>query len=304
MKKFTAKDAVKEFDDYYFKSMMAEHESDEPAREERLRVSGFPFCALRFAHKKLVAHLTVRKMKYGSKFHTGVGAITHEIIQQWVGMGGKVWGAWKCKRDGCEGKRELSKNPRCPVCKSYMEYEEITVVAFNNVSGHIDCIFRDSRNNWWIVDYKTTSTRTLAHQKEEPTLPYATNIAQIEAYCALVELTFDIEITGWMLHYVTRDNPLYNRMTKWGLTNAARKVEILAAIGQYDRDYELTKDLSEFSTVRKLMRLKPCSTQDEYMSKMKHFEPCPLLGVCFHKTNLQDEMKMAWMASDDAIRKL
>jgi rubrerythrin len=131
-------EAAREFDAYYIKTMTAEHLSDEQERPESLRVSSFPFCALRMIWNRMTAHTRVRKMKYGQKFHTGVGTITHAVIQAWAGRGGQVWGAWKCNVRRCGGIREFSRNPKCPKCDAQMEYVEITVTAFKNVSGHID----------------------------------------------------------------------------------------------------------------------------------------------------------------------
>jgi hypothetical protein len=118
-------------------------------------------------------------------------------------------------------------------------------------------------------------------------------VAQIEAYCALVELVVDIKISGWMLHYITRDDPVYGRVTKVGLTDEAKKKEILKRIRGYDRHYELAKSLTG-SIIKTLIDEKPCTTQEVYIKDIKAFNPCPLEGVCFHKKNLVDEMRMVW----------
>lgn len=171
-----------EFGNYYATELSKEY-VDLEQRPDRLRVSGFPFCGLESAYKLMVKDETIRKAGFGSKYYTGVGTLTHEIVQDMVGMGGRILGQWNCLTPNCKGVRLLSRKNKCPICKGLMRYEELTVSAFKYVSGHLDGIYKTKDGEYFVVDYKTSSVRVIESQHERRTLPYHHNVCQIRAYC-------------------------------------------------------------------------------------------------------------------------
>jgi ATP-dependent helicase/DNAse subunit B len=168
-----------------------------------------------------------------------------------------------------------------------MEYEELEVKAFNNLSGHIDGVYRDKNGKYWIIDYKTSSVRVIKSQKENPTLPYAKNKAQIMAYVALIERCYDIKIEGWSLLYIARDDPFTYKVVS-GTVSDRIKERIIRKCKEYDDQYEVYKRLKDpktatWSDMQKLIEGKQCKTFEFYSEHFSGFKGCPLAPVCFTK---------------------
>lgn len=289
------KDILLEFGGHYVKHTATEL-PDPEVREDRLRVSGFPFCGLRAAYKKLVKHTKEPVMTLGMKYYTGVGTLSHEIIQDWLGLGGRILGQWRCTAPGCIGLRQISRRNDCPICKAQMKYEELTVTAFKHLSGHLDGIYKADNGEYFVIDYKTSSVRVITTQHEQRTLPYHGNVCQIRAYCALIELVFNIKISGWMLHYIARDAPLKVYRTEGRrITDEEKKAE-LKKIKLYDRHWDIVANLKKFEQIKVLISEKPCATDEFYKKEFHGFTPCPLSqgGVCFQPKRLKEIMRIVW----------
>ena len=290
------KTIIGEFRGHYASASSAELDDHEPARIPRLRVSGFPFCGLEAAYKRLTNDKVERKMTFGSRYYTGVGTLTHEIIQEWMGRSGRILGQWKCKTEGCKGVRLISRKNICPICKGFMAYEELTVTAFKYVSGHLDGIYRAENGEYFVIDYKTSSVRVITTQHENRTLPYYHNVCQIKAYCALIELLFEIKISGWMLHYIARDNPLTTYRTEGKRVSDEEKKEILVKIKGYDRHWGMVINMHKFSDLMQLVEEKPCRNREFYMKEFHGYTPCPLSqgDMCFQPKKLERLLKIVW----------
>lgn len=269
---------------------------DERRREERLRVSSFPYCPLQHAYTRMTKHEKPPAANFGSFYYTSVGTATHDVIQDFFGRTGKIYGKWICRDPHCKGKREFSSKDICPLCKGRMNYVELTVKAYKNVSGHLDGVWKDEEGRYWLIDYKTCSTRIILSQKKNPTLPYHHNVCQIKAYCALIELMFDIEISGWILMYVARDDPAMFSKPVGKFMSAKEKKRELKKIKGYDRDWDRVMNLFKFEDLQEVIADKPCTSYDYYKEHFDHFDPCPLAasGVCFKKKQLKELMKIVW----------
>lgn len=284
-----------EFKNYYVSAVAKEIE-DERVREERLRVSSFPYCPLQHAYTRLTKHEKDKTAGFGSYYYTQVGTVTHDIIQDFAGRGGKIYGAWLCTKKKCDGTRAFSSKNKCPKCGARMRYEELTVKAFKNLSGHLDGVWKSESGEYFVVDYKTSSTTVLMSQKKNPTLPYHHNVCQIKAYCALLELCFDIKISGWILMYVARDNPMiWSKAVGEYISDKAKKRQ-LKKIKGYDRDWDRVVGLTSFSELMELVKEKPCSSHDDYLEKFDSIDPCPLSkgGICFNAKQLKSTLKIVW----------
>lgn len=287
----------REFGTYYTEQMLREHPDKTPERPDALRVSGFPYCGLKHAYMRLTKHLEVKMAGFGAQFYTGVGTVTHEVVQGFLGHGGKMYGIWNCTTKGCGGRREFSKNNKCPRCSAVMAYEEFTVKAFRNVSGHLDGVYKSKNGEWWVVDYKTCSVRVLGQQAVERTLPYHHNVCQIRAYCALLETIYEVKISGWLLHYLARDDPARAHATLGARVTTKEKARELQKIKGWDKHFGLVmkKPVIDLNTLYLLAEEKPCKDRAYYDRQYATYNPCPLSkgGMCFApKKQLQEFLEL------------
>ncbi len=263
----------------YFRTSLKKPLKDLVPFERKLRVSGFPYCGLKHAYEKItfVNHDSDHALK---SYYCDVGTAAHAVFQRWLGVGGRIYGDWKCRNPKCKHVVHFSNKHRCPKCKHEMLYEEFTVKAFKHVTGHLDGVYKSLDGRYWVIDYKTSSMRVVGSQRREPTLPYAKNEAQIMSYCALIELMYDIEIAGWMLLYAPRDDP--DRVAVYGEElGAEQKQRILKKIKKYDTQYETVLNLSDFDQMDYLIKTRACKTREFYVEHLQGFDGCPIEAVCF-----------------------
>jgi len=263
----------------HFKKALSKTLPDLVEFQPRLRVSGFPFCGLKAAWKKITNHVEPDADALKS-FYCDIGTAVHTVLQRFVGSLGKMYGNWLCLNKRCKHVVKFSPHINCPKCGSEMLYEEFSIKAFRHVSGHTDGLFKDKYGKFWIVDYKTTSVSVIESQKDKPTLPYQKNKAQILAYVALLELELNIEISGWMLVYVARDKPTVFKVTG-GFVDSKTKNRILKKIRLYDKQYETVLNLDSHEKLDYLVSTKACKSHEYYKKHLEGFEPCPLEPVCF-----------------------
>lgn len=269
---------VKEFE-AYFKRSLAHPLPDLVPREPRLRVSGFPWCGLKAAYRKI----TWYKKSDGDAlkdFYCDIGTAAHTVFQRWLGSTGSIYGDWKCRNRKCRHVVHFSNKHICPKCKSEMEYVEFTVTAFRHVSGHTDGLYRTKDGKFYIIDYKTSSVRVINGQKYEATFPYQKNKAQIMAYVVLLEQLLNIKIEGWMLLYVARDTPTICKAVG-DVVSDETKVRIWKTIKRYDQQYEVLLNLETQEQLDYLVATKPCKNHKYYKKHLEGFDPCELAPVCF-----------------------
>lgn len=101
--------------------------------------------------------------------------------------------------------------------------------------------------------------------------------------CALVEQTHDIEIAGWALLYIARDDPLKTFEIVGDEVTAKQKAKILKKIRSYDRQWDVVQSASSASDIDYLIANKTCKTVEFYNEFMRGFNGCPLESVCFTK---------------------
>ena len=293
------RDILQEFDSHYKDQVQAEL-PDLVIRDDTLRVSSFPYCGLRHFYRRL--HPVTPTTNFGGAYYTGVGTVTHEAIQRWLGHSGRMLGMWTCSKANCSGKRDFSFRNVCPKCGSEMNYKEFEVKAFNHLSGHLDGIYRSKDGRYWLVDYKTSSVRVISTNWKTKLLPYGYNVDQITAYCSLIEKKHKIKISGWILYYLSRDSPLYVSKVTGGFISAKEKREYLERMEVWDRHYEhLMVHMKRLADVKLLIDEKPCTSKAVYDAKYKKFDACPLSvgGVCFDPHRLRDTLKKAWAERPD-----
>lgn len=300
MRAQSLEDIEKELEEYQRHALTLSLPDLEP-HPERLRVSGFPFCALKTVFSKLQGcyipddddEAQDAKSTFGKDYYCSVGTATHTVLQRYMASGGRILGDWKCYR--CGATRQACFKKRCKKCGAEMEYEEFSVKAFKHLSGHLDGVWQAKDGRYYVIDYKTCSVRALAMHKKEGTLPYVKNQVQIMTYCALIEKTLGIKISGWLLIYVARDNPMMHFKVVGGMITPEEKSRLYEMARKYDRHYEALLGCKEWRTVKMFIREKPCRDYDYYSEYFKGFKGCPLESVCFTK-HLKSTVKDAWAA--------
>lgn len=104
--------------------------------------------------------------------------------------------------------------------------------------------------------------------------------------CALVEELFGIKISGWILAYIPRDNPITTIYPAIGLVSEKEKQHRLEILRGYDTHYGIiAKPLTQKSII-KLVEEKPCKNYDQYESEYQGHNGCPLAAVCFNQQRL------------------
>lgn len=290
------RDTLKDFTSYYSKCVKTEVRLEAPTRTDTLRISGLAYCGLKHVYTRMIQ--PAEYLSFGSEYYTGVGTLTHEAVQDFLGRGGRMYGVWDCEQDGCHGQRTFSANNRCPACNSEMKYNEISIdlsAIFPNVSScHLDGVFKDSKGKYWLVDYKTTNSRTAKQPLETTTLPYPTNKAQIMAYCAVLEWRFNINVEGWILFYIARDQPINTHRAVGNRITVEEKKTIMAKLATASTHYGMVMNATSFDTVTSLVEQKPCKTVEIYEKEYATFGGCPLHHICFENKMLQKELSRAW----------
>lgn len=167
-------------------------------RIHNLRPSQLPFCAGAYFYKHAMRGI-YQDMDYMGGFYTRVGSAVHEVVQTYMGPSGKLLADWHCRV--CGKKRELTHKNKC--CGITMDYHEVSI-DYAGIVGHIDAIFRDSKGDYWILDFKTTSLKGAPSKQKRPGASY---IEQIEAYAFLLWKQYGIKCKGVALMFIPRDNP-------------------------------------------------------------------------------------------------
>lgn len=291
-------------------------ESVQKTRLVHLHPSSLPYCALEHSVGLMENGIpTVREMDLAGYFFTGVGSVIHELLQNHLGRLDKkegmkhkvkVYGNWRCK--ACNAKRYLTLYRDCPSCGGEMWYDEIRI-KWRNVRGGIDKIIRVG-NMLIVLDYKTTGTHILQKQRFQAKgiLPFSSNVHQVKRYCALFKKQYGAEfkeggrfagctVVGWILAYVGRDNPSYQREFIYGgMSRKDLAVEYRKAVKDsrhFDLSWEVYKK-RKWSDLQTLVNEKPCASHSLYVKNMRDsFDPCPLgeSKVCFDPDALRKKLK-------------
>lgn len=276
------------------------------ARYNELHPSSYPWCGLEQAYCE-AKDIKPRAFDMYGDLYTGVGTVVHEVVQDYLGHRGSMYGEWACKGCGVmqrtiKKKGKLStpiKCPtKCPECgHTQFKYEELGIKFGKWTYGHLDGLI-ELDGKLFVVDYKTTSPeKNKQHRQHGNVYPYLKNRAQIESYCVYLEQEYNVKIHGWILVYVSRDNFLKDYVTVMGIVDEEEKERLLKKYKIYDKAYGRVHKLREGYDSKlwaKLIKHKPCSSMADYKLNMfDGFDMCPLAkdGTCFNKARLKNEIK-------------
>ena len=266
----------------------------EHVKKDILRPSGFPFCPLWEAHD-IITKKEQKPLDFFGEYYTQIGTVTHAILQRHIGRSKKILGDWKCLK--CKKTKKLAFYARCSKCGSEeVEYEELEVSFGKNILGHLDGVIEINGKNY-VLDYKTTSSsKNKQHKEEGGVYPYKKNLAQIKSYCVLVQETHDIEISGWILLYIARDDFVKDCVAVGGYVSDEEKDLIKKKLENYDKMYSQLRNFRETKQQKYLDRIiknKPCKTLKDYKNEFGDpFDVCPLSekSLCFRPEALKENL--------------
>jgi len=113
------------------------------AQATRFRGSDLPFCPRKYMLDQVRDRPRYEEVKYMSDFYTTGGDAFHTTLQRWLGISGKLWGKFKCRKcgklypEGCT--EDDNKGMFGPVkcCHEPAYYHELHVTG-KHFSGHLD----------------------------------------------------------------------------------------------------------------------------------------------------------------------
>lgn len=268
-------------------------------RGPEYRPSSFPTCSiLTMLRLAKGAHLGYYEgsMTTSGGYFTSVGTAAHENIQYYIGQSGKVWGDWKCKNPHCQkrhdaqdlfdeqGKcwrkgiltRKNTVNNKCPECFHPMEYVE-KEIKYKGLKGHIDCIVKLDGGGWWVADYKTTTKYQI---NTKGLLPHKAHLKQIPTYCYVLKKKYKMDVKGFSLLYLSRDNPFefLEYAEFWSSTWDRRIKEV---IKEEKRKHRAGVQAFYDRNPKVAIKAKPCSCLKQYEDEINFYDECPLLDICF-----------------------
>lgn len=278
-------------------------------RGPEYRPSSFPVCSIkalvRIAQGTSLGYFP-NEMEASGGYFTSVGTAAHENIQYYIGELGQVWGNWKCKNPGCvkckrgrdlidengvvyrKGKltRKETTNNKCPKCDHPMEYVEIEINV-NGLKGHIDCIVKLKSGGWWVADYKTSTKYQIKNATK--LLPHKEHLLQIPTYCYALERQYGMDVHGFSILYLSRDNPFlfYEYADQW---NDRWRAKMKKEISAQRKRFKAALISLEERSPKVAIQYKPCSCKADYERYMEGYTPCPFLDICF-KPGLDKALK-------------
>lgn len=250
-----------------FKTMLDEsmvvHRSD-PERLYNLRCSQLPYCP-----RSVIINYATRGMFFAMDmrmaYYVGVGHAVHEVMQSYLSLSGAFLADYKCR--DCGTAYPLSHQFEC--CGFPTKYDEV-LISYKGVVGHIDAIFKDKQDRYWIVDFKTTSLKSAPSKMRRPGDNYS---RQVRAYAYLLWKQYGIKVEGVMLVFLPRDTPWQPSIWEYVMKPAdwpAARDELIADRKRH-KDTMSSKSLADF---RKLFvtncgnpYCEPCKTDVQKLLK-------------------------------------
>lgn len=261
-------------------------------RAPEFRPSAFPICSI-LTYVKLIKGCSSgyweREKSFAGDFFTSIGTQAHSVTQYHIGDSGQIWGNWKCINPQCAKSndkitRTKTTNNKCPACQTSMEYVEIEI-KYKGLTGHIDCIIYLGNNMYWVGDYKTTTKYKLDSGK----LPEKQHLLQIPAYVWVLRTKYKMNVVGFSLLYLSRDNPFkfIEKPFKW---NDKWQHDIGKMIKRQRQAYQAALTSLFNQDHKQAVEHKLCSSREYYDKHVNYYTPCPLLDVCFSPKRLRKEL--------------
>lgn len=279
--------------------------SQENKKRNEFRVSSFPYCNI----IDLKYDNEIEIESYHEGFYTSVGTGVHENMQYFKSLtkryGNTFIGGWKCINCGAEwgNKKPVTKpllEKQKLKCKKdncsqkTLRYKEIEF-NYKGLSGHLDNINIIKKDNIIIAwEYKTCGNKYIENEFYHKFLPFKKHIHQIETYCTLLKILYNIDVNAYVITYLSRDQPFDKNKIRSNICifdftydkYVHRKSKILNAINGRKAKLNFLKNKKY---INEMIETKPCKRPIDYrMNGMddKFFanSKCPLYsnGKCFN----------------------
>lgn len=227
-----------------------------------LRCSQLPYCP-----RSVLANYGTRGLHQpvdlSMAYYTSVGTTVHTVMQTYLPQLGNFLADYECKE--CGKKYPLSHVHEC--CGMPTQYEEVTidigtVNGKNGIQGHIDGIFKDSKGNYFILDFKTCTSYGGPQKERNPGENY---MRQVKAYAVLLKKQYKIRVKGVMLVFIPRDNP--RKVYVW--EKELSDQDFVEAKKELLRDRTLHRKTMVASTIEELMELAKTNCGSDYCKYCK-----------------------------------
>jgi hypothetical protein len=227
-------------------------------------------------------------MTAGGLFYVTVGIAFHSVFQELLGKQKQLIGNWKCPK--CKDIRKFSFYSRCRSCDVPRVYEELSVSYKKTLIGHVDGLFYDKKTKtYWVIDFKSTSSRQLwfHEKKKDKTLPYKANVSQISAYVPLIEQLYDIKVSGYILAYLPRDNPMKAKLLCIKYMGPKAKARELMRLDSYVKAHRSMLLVKSSKSVASLYENKLCQSRKDYdQNYHEAHHVCPHADICFDRSKM------------------
>lgn len=301
---------------------------ENPGRFE-FRTSSLPYCPIQ-DFQDIILNTPISE-SYSKDFYTRIGTQVHENIQNMSGLskyGKFVFGSWKCPK--CGHIHEVCFRPKkCKECGEFLlEYVELDF-NYKGLSGHQDmlaCYPCDAEGNfveldkkqtklflkelgknhnskkylhkWCGFEYKTTGTKYIKDPRYTKYLPTPKHFGQIEAYCVMLDLLYDIKVSEYCIIYFSRETPgtqdnVFFKPFVYEWTDEKYDFRLMTIERACETRKYVEKAVKHYSTskctkyLNKIIDNRPCKCKKDwevYMQK-KYFkdEVCPYLKYCLNE---------------------
>lgn len=248
-----------------------------------LRASSLPTCSLLLLEKMLLDDFD--KDEAMMDYYCSVGTTIHTFVQKWLEDCGSLYGDWICQNQKCRTKHSHSVEASCSTCGSPMTYHEVEL-AYDILSGHVDSIFRLKTGKYIVVDYKSTSSRSVQDKKF---LPNAKHLIQVSVYASILRKVYGLDIESVSILYIARDNPTLTAEYNLDFTEDLHKNTMSFIKGQI-KGFKAATKAKQTSNLDVAEKYKICKSYDHYKSEVEKFigfDGCPLSKTCFSKSALK-----------------
>ena len=250
-----------------------------------IRASALPFCPVKYIFEACEPSAS---SSYAMDFYMGIGTTIHRTVQEWYPYAAKkhFFGNWKCYP--CKKTVYHKVGPgKCPNCNKDMSYKELKIIVPDApVEGYIDGIliqpkylkysngFYDIRKriDGLVIELKSAGNY-VAPKKVEPSRNHKYQSMFYVIACKKLLLKYNINITGYIVKYLSRDNPY---------TVSPDLIE--TDLNKCNNFYNFTCRTAR-SFVRSLKKNKPSIINKLYCANKIFdtnidYEKCPYISVC------------------------
>ena len=242
-------------------------EDNDPSRVQRLRVSAFPFCGVKWFFSLPSGTAVKRQLDTKFKFYTSIGTAVHECLQEILNRLDlseddiDVIADWECK--DCKHLHKFCVAPtKCSKCRSKnIRYRELTVED-GNVLGHVDTVIRIKVKKskgypegfaYLVLDYKTSSVKKVGIKSK--LVISESYMAQIRSYVTILHHQGHAMLPFAVLVYIPRDDPDRFRSMVVPVEFEAEYAKIKA----FKKQFKVAVNVADKDDLRDLIAIRPCA---------------------------------------------